>query len=67
MFCWLDSPFWDIITMQQKLHRREGYSMNKNSNFLFWLIELIFGISWRLAAGYLFTMVMIKTIFQKFM
>lgn len=41
--------------------------MNKNTNFLFVLLELIFGISWRYMAGSIITMVMIKAICNTFM
>lgn len=41
--------------------------MNKNSNFLFGMLQLIFGIIWRIVAGYMFTIVMIKAICNTFM
>lgn len=41
--------------------------MNKNSNFLFIMMKLIFEISWRVIAGYMFTIVMVKAILKQFM
>lgn len=41
--------------------------MNKNSNFLFAMIKLIFEINWRIIAGYMFTAAMVKAILRQFM
>lgn len=41
--------------------------MNKNSSFLFVMLQLIFGIIWRFIASYMFALAMVKAICNTFM